>query len=157
MNHDELSEPDLTLVRSMADLQAKIEACVQMFGLGGGERWDMDLDAGFIKFTQPDLIATAPVQVVGTFNADNNTWLWGWDHPSVQPSLAEAAKQCRDFGMRYNLGAFTQRKINCTHEDAWQFTAVASYLSGATGGYRGPSGATYVFMTFGAVTLSKRS
>ena len=155
MDNDKLSEPDLTLVRSMADLQTKIDACVRMFGLGSGERWDVDLDAGFIKFTQHDLVATAPVQVIGTFNAGDGTWLWGWDHPSVQPSLAHAAELCRDFGMRYDLGAFTQRKISCTHEDAWQFTAVASYLSGANGAYRGPSGTTYVFMTFGTVTLSK--
>jgi hypothetical protein len=38
---------------------------------------------------------------------------------------------------------------------AWQFTAVALYLSGAQGAYRGPAGTTMVFMTFGTMTISR--
>lgn len=42
-----------------------------------------------------------------------------------------------------------------SEEEAWRFTAVALHLSGAAGAYRGPAGSTYVFMTFGDVTVRK--
>nr|WP_157084828.1 DUF6882 domain-containing protein [Sphingomonas pituitosa] len=49
---------------------------------------------------------------------------------------------------------YTTRKVQCTEQQAWQFTAVALYLSGAQGAYRGRSGTTLVYMTFGTVTVA---
>jgi hypothetical protein len=46
--------------------------------------------------------------------------------------------------------------VRCPEDKAWEFTAVAVRLGSANGAYRGPSGATYVFMTFGEITLQKR-
>ena len=52
----------------------------------GKADWDIDQDAGTIVFTSPKgITATCPVQVIGTFNTEDDTWLWGWDHPSVDP------------------------------------------------------------------------
>lgn len=150
-----LQEPDLTLVRSMHDIAVKTGACDRLFGIGSADSWDVDLEQGAIRFTHPDHIATAPVQVVGTYNTLDGTWLWGWDHPSVQEPFAAAARACRAFGERYGLTDFTERKLSCSEDDAWRFTALACYLSGATGAYRGPSATTHVFMTFGDVTLTK--
>lgn len=96
---------------------------------------------------------TAPLQVVGTFNTSDGTWLWGWDHPSVPEPLARHAEAARVFGARYGLGMFTERQVEASEEDGWTFTAVACHLAGAQGGYRGPSGATRVFMTYGEVTI----
>ena len=45
--------------------------------------------------------------------------------------------------------------VECTEEQAWEFTAVAARLGDANGAYRGPAGTTLVFMTFGQVSLSK--
>jgi len=39
--------------------------------------------------------------------------------------------------------------------DAWHFAAVAVRLCERQGAYRGPSGGTYVFMTFDTVSVSK--
>lgn len=153
----EQQEPDLTFNRANAELQMKQEACAEAFWLVKADRWDVDLKTGFIRFTWRDRIATAPVQVIGTFNSKDDTWLWGWDHPSVKEPLGHAARLCREFGERHGLEALTQRKIYASAESAWEFTALGLHLSGATGAYRGPAGATFVFMTFGEVALSKLS
>jgi hypothetical protein len=150
-----LPEPDLTLERSMNELRLKQQINGELFGIGKADRWDVDLDTGVIRFTTGERVASAPVQVIGTMNTDDGSWLWGWDHPSVSGSIGDAARLCRDFGGKYGLEAFTTRKIACTEDDAWQFTAVALLLSGGNGAYRGPSGSTLVFMTFGTVTLAK--
>jgi hypothetical protein len=97
---------------------------------------------------------TAPVQVIGTYNRLDRTFLWGWDHPSVPESRGADARLARRFGELQNLPLFTTRKVDCTEEQAWSFTAVALYLSGAQGAYRGPAGTTMVFMTFGDMTIT---
>lgn len=148
-------EPDLTFQRSMAELDLKQQACAELFGIGKADRWNVDLEAGVISFTIAERIASAPVQVIGTMNTRDGTWLWGWDHPSVMGAIGDAARLCQAFGKEHRLAQFTTRKIECTEDEAWRFTAVALHLSEGVGAYRGPSGGTLVFMTFGAVTLSR--
>jgi hypothetical protein len=150
-----LSEPDLTLARAEHDIALKTQIARETWGLGDGGRWDADLEAGTITFTnERGWTIVAPLQVIGTFNTVDSTWLWGWDHPSVSESLGEHARQARAFGERYGLEWFTTRKLTVTEKDCWTFTAVASYLAGAQGGYRGPAGTTMIFLTFGTVTIS---
>lgn len=116
--------------------------------------WDVDLDEGVIRFTSATKVVSAPVQVVGTYNTLDKTFLWGWDHPSVPEPLGADARLAREFGERQNLPMFTQRKVKCTQKEAWRFTNVAHYLTGAKGAYRAPTGTTMVFMTFGEMTVT---
>ena len=149
----EIPEPRLTLERSMNELRLKTEAHVGTWGLDEAS-WSVDFDAGIIEFrNKKGLKITAPVQTVGTYNTEDGTWLWGWDHPSIPESEAVNARLARDFGAKYGLEAYTTRKIECGEDLAWEFAAVACYLGGAQGAYRGPSGATMVYMTFGTVTI----
>jgi hypothetical protein len=150
----ELQEPDLTLARAEEDLRLKTGFALSTWGLGQGGNWAADLDAGTIRFTNDKgWEIEAPVQVIGTLDTVDGTWLWGWDHPSVPEPLGEHARRARVFGEKYALEAFTTRKIAASEEDAWTFTAVAGYLAGAQGGYRGPAGTALVFMTYGTVTV----
>ena len=116
--------------------------------------WSVDLDAGTIIFTSPTKMVSAPVQVIGTYNRLDHTFLWGWDHPSVPEPSGADARLARQFGQLRDLPLFTTRIVECSEEQAWSFTAVALYLSGAQGAYRGPAGSTMVFMTFGEMTIS---
>jgi hypothetical protein len=115
--------------------------------------WAVDLEAGTITFTSATKMVTAPVQVIGTYNSLDGTFLWGWDHPSIPEPRRADARLARRFGELQNLPLFTTRMVECTEEQAWSFTAVAMYLAGAQGAYRGPAGTTMVFMTFGELTI----
>ncbi len=118
--------------------------------------WSVDQDTGVIEFAHPDgLVATCPVQIVGTYNTADGTWLWGWDHPSVVAPLQEHAFAVRQYGEENGIDCLTTQKLACSQEQAWEFTALACKLCGAQGAYRGPAGSAFVFMTFGNVTLSK--
>jgi len=149
-------EPGATLARSWEELLLKQQANTEAWGLGNFDRWDADLDLGVIRFSNGDgFVVTADVQVIGTYNSDDESWLWGWDHPSVSPPLARAAQLAHEFGRKHRLSQYTTRRLRCSQDDAWQFTAVALHLSEGAGSYRGPSGSTFAFMTFGEVTVSK--
>jgi hypothetical protein len=118
--------------------------------------WEVDQQAGTIAFVTPaGLRAVAPVQIIGTYNTGDGTWLWGWDHPSVAPPLAVVAERVRQFGEHVGVERLVTPKIRCREEECWEFTALACMLGQQQGAYRGPSGRTRVFMTFGNVTVSQ--
>ena len=94
-----------------------------------------------------------PVQIIGTFDTNDSTWLWAWDNPSVRASLSHHAAQLREYGETNGVSELTTRKLSATEEQCWEFTALACKLNDAQGGYRGPSGSTLVFMTFGRPEL----
>jgi len=145
---------DATFERADAELQLKTEAAIGLWGLGSGESWAVDLDAGTITFiNEKGWEITAPVQVIGTLNTADGTWLWGWDHPSIPAPVSEHAQRVREFGEQHGLGALTTRKIEADETDGWSFTALACHLAGAQGGYRGPAGDALVFMTYGQVSI----
>ncbi|RYG85309.1 hypothetical protein EON77_05795 [bacterium] len=151
---DVVAEPELTIARSRNEIQMRTEANIGLWGLDEAS-WDADMAAGTIVFhNAKGQKITALMQVIGTYNTEDNSWLWGWDHPSVPEPIGAHARLARDFGARYGLEAYTTRKIECDRDLAWEFTAVACHLAGAQGAYSGPSGPTLVFMTFGTVTIS---
>jgi hypothetical protein len=150
-----LPDYELLIQQSIEELRLKTAAHDATWHLGEAA-WDVDQDAGEIVFTAPNgIAAVCPVQIIGTFNSLDNTFLWGWDHPSIEPPLRRHAEQVRAYGEQFNIEELITRKLSCSEQDAWKFTALACKLCDAQGAYRGPAGATFVFMTFGEVSLSK--
>lgn len=126
--------------------------------LGEEANWSADLDAGTIVFHFADgATATAHIQVVGTYNQADGSFLWGWDHPSVPEPLGAHAQLAREWGVQQGAEAFTERKVTCSEDEVWSFAAVANRLAGANGVYRGSAGSTLVFMTFGTIQLQKKN
>ena len=150
---ERVAEPaDLVFERAEEEAALKGEVFRSVLG-DEPSQFEVDLESGVITFTGATKVISAPIQVVGTYNTLDGTFLWGWDHPSVPKPLGADARLAREFGRRQNLPLFTTRKVKCTEDQAWLFAAVALYLSGAQGTYRGPFGTTMVFMTFGKVTI----
>jgi hypothetical protein len=149
-----VAEPaEIVFGRANSEIQLKTQLFRSIFGEEHFD-WNVDLDAGTISFTSATKTVSAPVQVIGTYNTLDQTFLWGWDHPSVPEPRGADARLARRFGQLHDLPLFTTRMVECTEEQAWSFTAVALYLSGAQGAYRGPAGTTMVFMTFGEMTIT---
>lgn len=145
------------LEQSMEELRLKTEAHDGTWRLGECS-WNVDQDMGTIVFTRPDgITATCSVQIIGTYNTLDNTWLWAWDHPSVVLSLQDHAWKVREYGETNSIDRLTTRKFNCSETEAWELTALACKLCNAHGGYRGTAGTTLVFMTFDQVSLSASS
>lgn len=138
--------------RCLHDLRARTLEHDAGWGMGRAA-WAVDLQAGLLTFTNDGLRATCPVQIIGTYDTHEASWLWGWDHPSVPAPLALDAGRVRDFAERGGLSALLPRKLECSEMDAWAFAALAAHLADAQGAYRGPAGSALVFMTFSTVTL----
>jgi len=152
-----VAEPiEMVFGRADSEIALKTQLFQNIFGEEHYD-WSVDLEAGTITFTSATKVVSAPVQVIGTYNTLDQTFLWGWDHPSIPEARRAHAQLARQFGQRHKLPMFTTRMVECTEEQAWSFAAVSLYLSGAQGAYRGPAGTTLVFMTFGDMTIRPNS
>lgn len=142
--------------RAMNELRLKTEAAVGTYRIH--ERsWAVDQDAGTITFDHPGngTRAVAPLQIVGTYNPEDSTWLWAWDHPSIVEPLRAHAETVRRYGAEHGIEELTSAKLTCGEEDCWRFAALACLLNEAQGAYRGPTGGPLVFLTYDTVTLTK--
>ena len=116
------------------------------------------MDRGTIAFHFADgTVANASIQVVGTYNTSDGTFLWAWNHPSVPENLRQHARLAQRWGEKNRMTNFTSGKAICSEDDAWGFAAVANRLGNGNGVYRGPNETTLVFMTFGEIQLLKPS
>src|SRR5215204_2613097 len=142
--------------QSLEELQLKTQAHVEAWGLDRISRWDLSQDEGELVFSFDDGIkVTAPAQIIGSYNAEDHTWLWAWANPSIDEKLQEDALKVRKYGEEHRIERLTTRKWEGTEEDAWAMTALAVKLCGEQGAYRGPAGAARVFIAFGPVKITK--
>ena len=141
--------------RAMGGLQAMTSAHDALWQIGQAA-WSVDQDEGTITFTSPKgLIASAPVQFIGSYNTKDGTWLWAWANPSLDAPLTEHARKVQDYGRENGYELLTTPTFACPESQCWELTALACMLANAQGAYRGPAGAVRVFMTFGEIKLAK--
>ncbi len=141
--------------RAMGGLQAQTTAHDGLWQISQAA-WSVDQGEGTITFTSPKgLIATAPVQIIGSYDTRDSSWLWSWENPSIESALTEHARKVRAYGQEKGYQILTTPQFVCPEEQGWDLTALACMLAKAQGGYRGPAGTTRVFMTFGNVKLMK--
>jgi hypothetical protein len=146
--------PEQFVAKARAGLEQQTAAHALTWGLGSSERWNADLDTGTITFTFKDgKTMVAPIQVIGTYNKLDGTFLWGWDHPSVPEALRHHAELARQWGEKNHVANYTSKMVKVSEDEAWNFAAVATRLAKGNGVYRGPSGTTMVFMSFGEIAM----
>lgn len=136
-------------------LQLKTHLADSTWGLGNAD-WDADLDAGTLTFTEGNKRIHTTMQVLGTYNTQDGTFLWAWAHPSVPHKLAQHALKVKAFAEAQGLEALLTPQLTCSELDCWKLTALAVHLSGAQCAYRGPAEPALVYMTFDNVEIRQR-
>ena len=126
------------------------EAREQQFRIGSWERWDYDLQAGTLTFSQdgrPRVLAE--VQVVGSTSTKSNTWLWAWANESIPDFASASLGAVRKFGEQQEISQLTEAKLPDDEYLGWELTAITAQIIGATGAYRcaGENGFLYVVFT----------
>ena len=142
---------------SMEGLRLQNESHQRTWGLGKSERWDFAQDTGELVFTFPDQIVVAPAQIIGSFNSQDRSWLWAWANPSIRDSVKQDSIKVREYGEQHRIQRLTTAGWQGEEADGWQMAALAGRLCGSNGAYRAPSGANFIFITFGTVRISKRT
>ncbi len=111
--------------------------CEQQFGTGKWERWDYDLEAGTLVFSQagtPKVVAE--IQVVGTTSAHSYTWLWSWANESLISVATKEMSTVRQFGIENDIRQLTESSLSDDGYLGWELTAVSVALLNGKGAYR---------------------
>ena len=146
----------LFIEQALEGLKLQTDAHRAAWKIDEADNWAANQNTGKLVFTFANgLVASADMQIVGTYSLETHTFMWGWDHPSVQEPLREHARLALAFGQEHQLDMYTTAVVPCSEDDAWSFTATAARLGGANGAYRGPTGSAFVFMTFGEIELQR--
>lgn len=145
----------LVLLQGQDMLKQTALAHSRQWGLGSAQRWDLDQSRGSVRWTFPERVAEAPVQVLGTHGSAGGSWLWAWANESLLPPLRAASEKVRDWGRAHGHVSLTTPKLEgISDKQAADLAAIAFRLTNATGFYRAPAGSSSLYLTFGAVTFT---
>ena len=141
---------------SLEGLRLATASHAAAWGFGTEESWGLDQERGLVNFWfEDERIVQAHAQIIGTYNTDDATFLWAWDHDGVEEPLRRDAIRVREWAEKNGHTSLLSRKVTCEEATAWAFTALAMRLASASGAYRGTlEDGPLVFMTFGTVKIT---
>jgi hypothetical protein len=133
-------------------LQDKIARLKSEFRLDDWPRYDYDVDAGTLIFSDdggPKV--RAEIQIVGTTSIKAGNWLWSWGNSHWPSDRVTDAALVRAFGQEHGICELTH---DCVEDDkdlnalGWELTSVMVRLTDALGAYRPNSERGGLFLTY---------
>jgi hypothetical protein len=153
-----MTEPDWYVEwrhTAIHELQAKNEALAAKFWINDWPRWDYDIDAGTLVFsddTGPRV--QAAIQVAGSTSANAGNWLWAWANSQCPDAIVQGSLLAKRFGEEHGIDELVRDVVGDERDDlnglGWSLTAVAAKVSDAVGAYRPPrseGGGLYLMYT----------
>lgn len=146
-----MSDDEFTgfLESSLRNLSALNDHNGREFNLGNWERWSVDLDTGFLTFSEAGQARVrAIVRVVGTSSDASKTFRWGWANEHLPAAATEGMTALRDFGVAESIEPLTWDTLDEADdvEVGWEMTALAVRILNGRGCYRYPSGNGFVYL-----------
>ncbi|AZO14541.1 MAG: hypothetical protein E5V79_01930 [Mesorhizobium sp.] len=122
-------------------LTAKNARLAKDFRLGNWSRYDYDLTAGKLVFSdQSGVKVVSEIQIAGSTSAKAGNWLWAWANSNWPPEFITDAQSARSFGKKHGISELTRDYV--TNEDlnalGWELTSVVTRICNACGAYRCP-------------------
>ena len=130
---------------TLEQLTAKNARLAKDFRLGSWSRYDYDLKAGKLLFSdQSGVKVVSEIQIAGSTSAKAGNWLWAWANSNLPGDLLVDAKLVRSFGEEKGLDDLAQAYVDDTSGDlealGWELTAAMVRVCSALGAYRSPRG-----------------
>ena len=139
--------------REMIDRTSKAHR--ERWGLGSAKKWVLNQDDGRIIWSFEDHVASAPAQILGSWNGTVSSWVWSWDNDSVQAPMRTTAEVVRALGVEQGVGALATSPLKLDEAQVRDLVAVAFRLAACTGLYHHFDGVLATYVTFGPVTIEE--
>lgn len=127
---------------------ASFDKQLRLAEMHGEDSWGVDLSQGEISFNES---ATYKIQILGTEDHVNQTWMWGWFNTAsnLPNELLIAANELRVHGEQHSIGQLTTGKLPMDELEGHAVGLTASGFSSAKAYYRCPyeNGALFVLIT----------
>ncbi len=151
----EAGELDTLLLQGRELIDQTSRAHAERWGLGASLRWVLDQDEGRILWSFEDRVVSAPVQVLGSWNAEVGSFVWSWDNETVKTPLCVTAEQVRAYGTDHDVPALCGSPLRLGEEQVRDLVALAFRIGGCTGLFHPFDGRLATYLTFGAVTIEE--
>ena len=124
------------------ELQDKNGRLEDEFRMGQWERFDYDLNAGTLIFSDRGTSKLlCEIQVAGSTSIEAENWLWAWANDYWPGDSARDSLLVREYGEKHGICELTHECIE-PEDDlnalGWALTAVMVRVTGAIGAYRPP-------------------
>lgn len=146
------SEFESLLRSAMDELMVRTRTHQDAWNFGQEEQWFLDQGSAELSFTFPDVVVSAPAQIIGTWQQDTGIWTWAWADPTVPAPLQEDSYRLREYGEHHGFQHLLTESWQAEESHCWYMTALACWLCDAKGAYRGVAGNTCTFITFREVS-----
>ena len=148
-------ELDTLVTEGHAEISRTTQAHAARWGLGTAKRWVLDQSEGRVVWSFEDHIASAPAQILGSWNAEVGSFVWAWDNESIADALSETAADVRAFGAEHGIGALVSSPLELDEGRVRDLVALAFRVGRCTGLYHPFDGRLASYITFGEVTLEE--
>ena len=125
------------------EMEAKNERLRTEFGIGDWPRFDYDIPAGTLTFSEDGVVkVVAQIQVAGSTSAKAGNWRWAWANAQVPPVCSADAALVRAFGEEHGIAELVYESVRDADLESlgWEMTAVMVRVTNAIGAYRPPRG-----------------
>ncbi|WP_445257966.1 DUF6882 domain-containing protein [Nocardioides aurantiacus] len=124
------------------------------WGMSSATAWRLDQQAARVEWDLADgRTASAPAQVLGSFNAAAGTFVWAWDNPTLLDEVSETAWRVRDYGVAHEVFALTTSPLKLDLDQLRDLVALAFRVGGCTGLFHPKREHLTTYVVFGRVTL----
>ena len=138
-------------VRELQEKNARLES---KFHLGGWPRYDYDVNAGTLIFSENKIQKViAEIQIVGTTSNKAGNWLWAWGNSHWPANRVVDSKLLRAFGEKHGICELTHDYVEGDDLNSlgWELTAVAVRVTDAIGAYRPPDDNGALFLVYKSI------
>jgi hypothetical protein len=148
-------ELETLVTEGHAEISRTTQEHADRWGLGKAKRWVLNQDDGRVVWSFEDHIASAPAQILGSWNGEVGSFVWAWDNDSIADSLCVTAANVRAFGAEHEIRALTTSPLELDEARTRDLIAVAFRIGRCTGLYHPFDGRLASYIAFGEVTLEE--
>ena len=124
------------------EFAVKQEALQRDWRAESGSAWGFDQTTGVFRLEFPDGAAwEADGQILGSYQASDQSWEWAWNNPHVDRPVARDSEALKALGPKLGIAYLEAGKVPApTDTTAWYFASLGVKATGSAGAYRGPNG-----------------
>ncbi len=148
-------EIETLLIHGREQIDRTTRAHAERWGLGTAKQWALDQDDGRIVWSFEDHVASADVQILGSWNGQVTSFVWSWDNDSIQTPLCATAEKVRAFGAEHGVAALNSSPLKLDEGQVRDLVALAFQVGGCTGLYHPYDGRLATYIAFGPVTIEE--
>ncbi|MES9948590.1 MAG: DUF6882 domain-containing protein [Candidatus Thiodiazotropha sp.] len=127
---------------SMDEMEEKQESLEKSYGIGHLERFEVDYELSELSFFDGGVKkVTAKIIPIASHVPEKQNLQWAWANESFPSEIRSNAAIAKQLGELTGYELFTNERIECDEDMAWEINAMVCKLIGALGIYRVPHGA----------------